>query len=68
IIQLGFLDGYAGYVYGRLLSQYEYQIGVKLYELKFGGRLNKLAPDAPSVATVEPSAQPSAEQALEQTT
>ena len=40
-IQLGFLDGYAGYVYGRLLSQYEYQIGVKLYELKFGGRLNK---------------------------
>jgi hypothetical protein len=24
-----------------LLSQYEYQIGVKLYELRFGGRLNK---------------------------
>jgi len=40
ILRLGFLDGYAGYVYGRLLSQYEYQIGVKLYELKFGGRLN----------------------------
>ena len=39
-IQLGFLDGYAGYVYGRLLSQYEYQIGVKLYDLKFGGSLN----------------------------
>jgi glycosyltransferase involved in cell wall biosynthesis len=40
-IRLGFLDGQAGYTYGRLLSQYEYQIGVKLYELqKFGGRLN----------------------------
>lgn len=40
-IQLGFLDGKAGYIYGRLLSQYEYQIGVKLYELlEFGGRLN----------------------------
>ncbi|MGC9503036.1 glycosyltransferase family 2 protein [Baaleninema sp.] len=42
ILQLGFLDGRAGYIYGRLLSQYEYQIGVKLYELrKFGGQLNK---------------------------
>jgi glycosyltransferase involved in cell wall biosynthesis len=41
-IQLGFLDGKAGYIYGRLLSQYEYQIGVKLYELiKFGGQLNR---------------------------
>jgi glycosyltransferase involved in cell wall biosynthesis len=41
IIQLGFLDGKPGYIYGRLLSQYEYQIGVKLYELmKFGGQLN----------------------------
>jgi glycosyltransferase involved in cell wall biosynthesis len=40
-IRLGFLDGYPGYIYGRLLSQYEYQIGVKLYELKtFGGHLN----------------------------
>ncbi|MDJ0744187.1 MAG: glycosyltransferase family 2 protein [Xenococcaceae cyanobacterium MO_167.B27] len=40
-IRLGFLDGRAGYIYGRLLSQYEYQIGVKLYELqKFGGKLN----------------------------
>ncbi len=40
-IRLGFLDGKAGYTYGRLLSQYEYQIGVKLYELiKFKGRLN----------------------------
>ena len=40
-IRLGFLDGEAGYIYGRLLSQYEYQIGVKLYELrKFGGQLN----------------------------
>lgn len=41
IIRLGFLDGKAGYIYGRLLSQYEYQIGVKLFELRtFGGQLN----------------------------
>jgi glycosyltransferase involved in cell wall biosynthesis len=41
IIQCGFLDGKAGYIYARLLSQYEYQIGVKLYELrKCGGQLN----------------------------
>jgi glycosyltransferase involved in cell wall biosynthesis len=40
-IRLGFLDGKAGYIYGRLLSQYEYQIGVKLYELiNFKGQLN----------------------------
>jgi glycosyltransferase involved in cell wall biosynthesis len=41
VIQRGFLDGKAGYIYARLLSQYEYQIGVKLYELRnYGGRLN----------------------------
>ena len=41
VFRFGFLDGRAGYIYGRLLSQYEYQIGVKLYELqKFGGKLN----------------------------
>ncbi len=41
-IRLGFLDGMPGYIYARLLSQYEYQIGVKLYELrKFGGQLNQ---------------------------
>ena len=41
IIRWGFLDGKAGYIYARLLSQYEYQINVKLYELlNFGGRLN----------------------------
>jgi len=41
IVQLGFLDGRAGYIYARLLSQYEYQIGVKLFELqRFGGQLN----------------------------
>lgn len=40
-IRLGFLDGKPGYIYARLLSQYEYQIGVKLYELSgFGGQLN----------------------------
>ncbi len=42
VVRLGFLDGQAGYIYARLLSQYEYQIGVKLYELRrFGGRLNQ---------------------------
>ncbi|MBD2209839.1 glycosyltransferase family 2 protein [Nostoc linckia FACHB-104] len=41
IIQRGFLDGKAGYVYACLLSQYEYQIGAKLYELRdCGGTLN----------------------------
>ena len=40
-IQLGFLDGRAGYMYARLLSQYEFQIGAKLYELRnCGGQLN----------------------------
>lgn len=40
-LRLGFLNGGAGYIYARLLSQYEYQIGVKLYELRtFGGKLN----------------------------
>ncbi|MBD0267797.1 MAG: glycosyltransferase family 2 protein [Cyanobacteria bacterium Co-bin8] len=50
ILQLGFLDGRAGYIYGRLLSQYEYQIGVKLYELRhFKGHLNfKSQPAQPS--------------------
>ncbi|MBE9127069.1 MULTISPECIES: glycosyltransferase family 2 protein [unclassified Coleofasciculus] len=42
VLRLGFLDGKAGYIYGRLLSQYEYHIGVKLYELrKFNGQLNQ---------------------------
>ncbi|MGF1478582.1 MAG: glycosyltransferase family 2 protein [Cyanophyceae cyanobacterium] len=50
-IQLGFLDGRAGYIYARLLSQYEYQIGVKLYELRsFGGQLNVQSSSAQSVA------------------
>ena len=41
VFRLGFLDGKAGYIYARLLSQYEYQIGVKLYEMQnFGGHLN----------------------------
>jgi glycosyltransferase involved in cell wall biosynthesis len=41
-IRLGFLDGKAGYIYARLLSQYEYQIGIKLLELSnFGGHLNQ---------------------------
>lgn len=41
VLRLGFLDGFAGYTYARLLSQYEYQIGVKLFELRqMGGSLN----------------------------
>lgn len=60
IIQRGFLDGKAGYVYGRLLSQYEYQIGVKLYELRnCGGQLN--------TATSPISGTPSLTQEIEQT-
>jgi glycosyltransferase involved in cell wall biosynthesis len=35
---LGFLDGKAGYIHACLISQYEYQIGVKLYELRRFGR------------------------------
>lgn len=51
-IRLGFLDGKAGYIYGRLLSQYEYQIGVKLYELQaFGGKLNVAPVSQPSSAS-----------------
>ncbi|QLE57176.1 glycosyltransferase family 2 protein [Nostoc sp. TCL26-01] len=59
IIRLGFLDGQAGYIYGRLLSQYEYQIGVKLYELRnCGGQLNT----ANSSTTLPPSLTPEIEQ------
>lgn len=54
-IRFGFLDGKAGYIYGRLLSQYEYQIGVKLYELRqFGGKLNVNASPAPTIKPSEP--------------
>jgi glycosyltransferase involved in cell wall biosynthesis len=58
IIRLGFLDGKAGYIYGRLLSQYEYQIGVKLYELrKFDGQLNlsEKAPVMPPPSAISPN-------------
>ena len=41
-IRLGFLDGCSRIYLWPLLSQYEYQIGVKLYELReFGGQLNQ---------------------------
>ncbi|MFM7877943.1 MAG: glycosyltransferase family 2 protein [Microcystis panniformis] len=54
-IRLGFLDGKAGYIYGRLLSQYEYQIGVKLYELRrFGGQLNFNTQTNPPIKPSEP--------------
>lgn len=40
-VRLGFLDGKPGYIYASLLSQYEYQIWVKFYELRqFKGALN----------------------------
>ncbi len=58
IIRLGFLDGKAGYIYGRLLSQYEYQIGVKLYELrKFDGQLNlsEKPPVMPPPSAISPN-------------
>jgi len=56
--QLGFLDGQAGYIYARLLSQYEYQIGVKLYELqRFGGHLNVKASGQAPAASPEPTTQ-----------
>jgi glycosyltransferase involved in cell wall biosynthesis len=43
-LRLGFLDGKAGYTYGRLLSHYEFNIGVKLLELEqFNGSLNEQA-------------------------
>jgi glycosyltransferase involved in cell wall biosynthesis len=54
IIRLGFLDGKAGYTYARLLSQYEYQIGVKLYELQFGGQLNKTPQPVESIVPAVP--------------
>jgi glycosyltransferase involved in cell wall biosynthesis len=56
VIRLGFLDGRAGYIYARLLSQYEFQIGVKLFELQqFNGSLNQEA--APELKRLEPQAE-----------
>ncbi|QSJ17348.1 glycosyltransferase family 2 protein [Nostoc sp. UHCC 0702] len=53
IIQRGFLDGKAGYIYARLLSQYEYQIGVKLYELRScGGKLNTTTTSKPLASSL----------------
>lgn len=58
-VYLGFLDGRAGYIYGRLLSQYEYQIGVKLYELRnFGGQLNVMPTSSPSPVTEKTTVNP----------
>ncbi|MGB0562446.1 MAG: glycosyltransferase family 2 protein [Spirulinaceae cyanobacterium] len=56
VLRLGFLDGRAGYIYGRLLSQYEYHISVKLYELqRFSGQLNQnTLPAAPKDSTPQP--------------
>jgi glycosyltransferase involved in cell wall biosynthesis len=54
-IRFGFLDGKAGYIYARLISQYEYQIGVKLFELKhFSGAFNskQAKPPAEPIASL----------------
>ena len=61
ILRFGFLDGRAGYVYACLLSQYEYQIGVKLYELRrFGGRINPATIQASSLDSLaSPKPEPS---------
>jgi glycosyltransferase involved in cell wall biosynthesis len=57
VIRLGFLDGRAGYIYARLLSQYEFQIGVKLFELQqFNGALNQEVA-APELKRLEPQAE-----------
>ncbi len=59
VIRLGFLDGIPGYIYARLLSQYEYQIGVKLYELRqFGGQLNVQSDKKPPEIANPSSTQP----------
>ena len=55
-IRLGFLDGKAGYIYARLLSQYEFQIGVKLSELRdFGGTLNTAQLPAVAIQPISPA-------------
>ncbi len=38
ILRLGFLDGRAGYIWCRLMCQYEFQISAKLYELEWRKR------------------------------
>jgi len=61
IIQRGFLDGKAGYTYARLLSQYEYQIGVKLYELRScGGQLNTTSVPKSASLSLKPEIQQTA--------
>ena len=60
-VQLGFLDGFPGFVYACLLSHYEFNISVKLYELQhFKGKLNDLEKkneaEHPSNAIPQPSA------------
>jgi glycosyltransferase involved in cell wall biosynthesis len=58
VIRLGFLDGKPGYIYARLLSQYEYHIQVKLFELRqFGGCLN-VEPKTQNLPTSENLAAP----------
>jgi glycosyltransferase involved in cell wall biosynthesis len=38
ILRLGFLDGKPGYIWCRLISQYEFQIAAKIYELQWRKR------------------------------
>ncbi len=65
ILQRGFLDGFAGYTYARLISQYEYQIGVKLFELRqFNGRLNVTPSETANMAeSLTPSSETTPSQA-----
>lgn len=65
ILQRGFLDGFAGYTYARLISQYEYQIGVKLFELRqFNGRLNVTPTETANMAeSITPSSEAAPSQA-----
>ena len=64
-LQRGFLDGFAGYTYARLISQYEYQIGVKLFELRqFNGRLNVTPSETANMAeSLTPSSETTPSQA-----
>jgi hypothetical protein len=38
ILRLGFLDGKPGYIWCRLIGQYEFQIAAKIYELQWRKR------------------------------
>ena len=43
VFQLGFLDGYAGLIFCRLLMMYEFLSVAKYYELKQKARVKEMA-------------------------